>query len=111
MAAMVVAPNAIRLVNNSISRWLTTSQTTTRRSRQGQSLGLGTREPDQLVRPDVAVLRNRTLLNHVVGGILLQAGDKVDFLDGPFAEQPVVVIPAIHGHDGAGVEREGVGHL
>src|SRR4051812_202588 len=34
---MVVAPNASRLVSSTISRWLTASQTTTRRSRQEQS--------------------------------------------------------------------------
>jgi len=112
MAAMVVAPNASRLVSNTISRWFAVSQTTTRRSRQGQSfLSLDASEADQLVRPNVAVLRNHTLLYHLVHRIFLQACDKVDFLCGPLAEQPVVAVSAIHGDDGAGVEGEGVGHL
>src|ERR1035437_3812852 len=74
-------------------------------------LSLDASEPDQLVRENVAVLRDHTLLHHFVRRILLQACDKVDFLGGPLEEQPVVVIPAIHRHDRAGVESEGVGYL
>src|ERR1035437_7619374 len=74
-------------------------------------LSLDASKADQLVRENVAVLRNRARLHHFVRRVLLQTCDKVDFLSGPLAEQRVVVIPAIHRHDGTGVESEGVGHL
>ena len=46
-----------------------------------------TRESDQLIGPDIAVLRNGALRRYLVSGILLPTRDKIDFLGGPLAEQ------------------------
>src|ERR1035437_1600781 len=51
---------------------------------------------------DVAVLRDLAFLDHLKGGVLLQAGDKENAGHAPAAEQGVVDIGTIHGHNRAG---------
>src|SRR5258708_3779232 len=108
MAAMVVAPNASRLVSSTISRSFTVSQTTTRRSRQGQSFWAWV--PMNRISWSDRMSRSFGIA-HSSTTSYAAFSFRRDFLGGPPAEQPVVVIPAIHRHDGTGVESEGVGHL
>jgi hypothetical protein len=66
---------------------------------------------DELVGADVAVLRDLTFLDHFKGGVILQAGDKENPGHAPATEQGVVDIAAIHGHNRAGVQPEGIGQF
>jgi len=64
-----------------------------------------------LVGADVAVLRDLAFLDHLKGGVLFQAGDKENAGQAPAAEQGVVDIAAIDGHNRAGVQHEGIGQF
>src|SRR3954451_3148999 len=109
---MVVAPNASRLVSSAISRSWISSQTTTRRSRQGQSFWalspLNRMSWSERIFRCCGTAHGCTTSK---AALSFQARDKVDFLGGPLAEQRIVVISAIHHHDGAGIEGEGASHL
>jgi hypothetical protein len=72
-------------------------------------LGLDAVKVDELVGTDVAVLRDLAFLDHLKGGVILHAGDKENAGQTPAAEQGVVDIAAIHGHNRAGVQPEGIG--
>src|ERR1039458_998011 len=112
MAAMVVAPNAIRLVSNTISRSFTASQTTTRRSRHGQSFWAWT--PVSRISWSDRMLRSLGTASSSTTSYAAFSFRRVTKKISSVVhlkEQSVVVIPAIHRHDGAGVESEGVGHL
>src|SRR5262245_21209614 len=74
-------------------------------------LRLGAGELDDLVGADIAVLRNLELGLDGKDGIVLQAGDEEYARKGPAAEQGVVGITAIHGHDGTGVQAERIGQF
>jgi hypothetical protein len=74
-------------------------------------LGLGTGEADELVGADVPVLRDHAFLDHLKGGVVLQAGDKENPAHTPAAEQGVVDIAAVDGHNRAGIQPEGIGQL
>ena len=74
-------------------------------------LGLGAGEADELVGADIAVLRNLTFLDHFKGGVILQAGDKENPGHAPAAEQGVVDIAAIDGHNRAGIQPEEIGQF
>ena len=75
----------------------------------GQCLGTG--KLDDLVGEDVAIRRDVELLLDGEDGIVFQAGDEEDPGQGPAAEQSVVSLGTIHGHDGAGLERQGIGEF
>src|ERR1019366_7310757 len=66
-------------------------------------LGFDTGEADELVGADVAVLRDLAFLDHLKGGVILQAGDKEDPAHAPAGEKGVVDIAAINGHNRAGI--------
>jgi hypothetical protein len=66
---------------------------------------------DDLVGAVVAILRDREFGLDGKGGVVFQAGNEEDAGQGPAAEQGVVGIAAIHGHDGTGIEGEGIGQF
>jgi hypothetical protein len=68
-------------------------------------------ELDDLVGADVAILRDLECRLDGEDGIVFHAGDEEDSGQGPAAEQSVVGITAIHGHDGAGIQTEGIGQF
>src|SRR4051794_35701337 len=109
---MVVEPKASRLVSSTISRWVN-GIPDNHAPEHGRAVivSFAADESDQVVGPDIPVLRNGTLRRYLVSGILLQTGDEIDFLGGPLAKQRVIVIAAIHHHDGAGIQREDASHL
>ena len=69
-------------------------------------LGPWTEETDDLVGANRAMLGRLAMLDHVVVGVVLEAGDEEDAGRRPVGEQPVVVVAPVHGDDGAGIEVE-----
>ena len=60
---------------------------------------------DLLVCEDVAIDRDFPFLHDLINGIVLHPGDEVDAGACPGGEQGVVVVPLVHGDDGASCER------
>lgn len=74
-------------------------------------LRLNARELNDLVGADVAIRRDVEFSLGREDGIVLHAGDEEDAGQCPPAEERVVSVAAIHGHDGTGVQGEGVGQF
>src|SRR5262245_6939913 len=63
-------------------------------------------EKDALVFKNAAIVRYLTLLYHRVKGIVLHAGDKINFLFGPLRKQSVVIVAPVIDHHRARFERQ-----
>jgi len=72
-------------------------------------LGFGAGKADELVGKDVAILRDLAFLGDLKSGALFQTGDEEDLGHAPATEQGVIDVGAIHGHNRAGVQDEGIG--
>jgi len=68
------------------------------------SSGFVSGELNQLVGQNTAVLRNGCFFQDLLCGVVLEPGDEVNLPFRPPAKQPIVVVTAIHGHEGAGME-------
>src|SRR5262249_9151962 len=74
-------------------------------------LRLDAGELNDLVGADVAIRRDLEFRLDGEDGIVLHAGDKEYVGQSPAGEQSVVGVAAVHGHDGAAIEREGIGQF
>ena len=104
---MVVAPKSRWFVSSTMSRSCSASHTTMRRSRCGHVLSAWApvrrmMASDRMWRWD----RHLALVNDGVDGVVLHARDEVDAGVGPTSDLPVVVVGAVHGHDGPGIEAQ-----
>ncbi len=88
-------PNTVRNKRSSWQNFL--------RLLQPSFLGLWPGQQNDFVGADVAVQRHVARLGDFVDGVLLHAGDEVDPGFGPAGELLVIVVGAVHGHDGSGV--------
>jgi hypothetical protein len=68
--------------------------------------GLGTGETNDLITEDASMGGDLAVVDHLIGGIVFEPGDKVDFGLGPGSKQSVVGIAAVHGDDGTGIQGE-----
>ncbi len=73
------------------------------------SLGLGAGEANQLVRTNIAILRDRQFCFDGKGGIVFQTSDEENSGHRPTAKKSVISVAAIHGHDRSRVQDEGIG--
>ena len=59
-------------------------------------LDIVTSEENDLIFEDVAVLRNRSFLNHLVAGVVFLSGDEVNPSVGPVAKEGIIGIASIN---------------
>ena len=71
-------------------------------AQQARTIGLDLRpgEANDLVGEDTAFVRDRALFHEREGGIVFEAGDGEDARHGPAAEQGVIRMASVHGHNG-----------
>ena len=68
--------------------------------------GLFAGQYNDFIRDNVAVLRNVAFFNNLIERIVLHAGHKEDPRLAPRGKQLIIVVGAIHGHDGARIETQ-----
>ena len=71
---------------------------------------LRARKADEFIGQDVVRQRSHGGFHHRIGGVVLQSRHEEHIAVGPLAEQRVVVIAPVHGHDGTGIEIQRLRH-